>query len=325
MTIQSTLDHICVARPAAALHPEQHVGAEERAQVLKSILSSTPIDMGRSALVHRSRSVRPGKGVIGVAAGAIALGLVGSGIVVNRMDHGGHHVASRPPTTSGLTKNVADVEAHLTKALTNISDIEGTQSRFTLGTVGVDTESRWASPDGDTVRIQTFLNGQEQYDETMVTADGVTNATVVDFPNRAWWTWSEPSDAQTCPSNMTCPGTSATSSLSPSSIMREVQNGTLRVVANHQAVAGHETIELAGSASQAAPNLGTFDLWIDAGTYLPVRTANTGMHGATSSSDFQWLAVTATNLAQLQVVVPSGFTRSAAPISPAVGPAGGLG
>jgi hypothetical protein len=323
--MHSTLERIAAARPNAALHPEQHVGTAERAEILETLLSSATMEVGSPTPVHWSSIVRRGIAGVGVAAVALALGLLGNAVASSRMDHGSPQDTNRPPTASKSIETVGAVKAHLTAALTDVDDIESTRSRFDLGSVGVVRENRWTSPDGRTIRVQTSLNDQQQYDETMVTIGGTTHATVIDYPDRAWWTWSEPSDTPVCPSSAACQATIATDSLSPSSIENEVQEGTLHVTSNRQLIAGHETIELSGSAAQAAPDLGTFDLWIDASTYLPVRTANTGLHGATSSSDFQWMASTPTNLAQLRVIVPSGFTRSPVPITPAHGAAPGLG
>jgi hypothetical protein len=176
------------------------------------------------------------------------------------------------------------------------------------------------------VRDQSFVNGQPAYDETMVTANGVTLATVMDVPDRAWWTLSTAAPTGSCPSGINCVVVTAPSSLTPAQIQAEVQAGTLHVIGGQQLVDGHQTIELSGFAAQAAPAFGAFDLWIDASTYLPVRSSTTRSdRTGTATSDFEWLAPSAANLAQLQVTVPPAFTYSALPIAPAAAAGGGLG
>src|SRR6185437_10225528 len=56
------------------------------------------------------------------------------------------------------------------------------------------------------------------------------------------------------------------------------------------------------------PRILHVDTWVDALTYLPVRTrTNDGF--SWSVSDTAWLPRTAANVARTRVVIPRGFTR----------------
>lgn len=70
---------------------------------------------------------------------------------------------------------------------------------------------------------------------------------------------------------------------------------------------GIRAISLTGERGQV-----TFTYWVDASTYLPVRqtlTPRSDPVRVLSQSDYQWLAATPANLAELVVPVPAGFTR----------------
>jgi hypothetical protein len=89
-------------------------------------------------------------------------------------------------------------------------------------------------------------------------------------------------------------------------------------VAGSGIVDGVQTVELAISDFDGPGSSG--DIWVDASSHLPVRTvvsapthvvgqaAPTGLE--TVQDDYQFLPATRANLANLQPVIPSGFTEN---------------
>ena len=76
-------------------------------------------------------------------------------------------------------------------------------------------------------------------------------------------------------------------------------------VAGRQQVDGVNAIKITSKQG-----LDTF--WVSPRSYLPVRLI-TRLGGVRQQSDFQWLAPTPANLAQLKVTVPAGFKQVAPP------------
>jgi hypothetical protein len=98
-------------------------------------------------------------------------------------------------------------------------------------------------------------------------------------------------------------------------------------VAGTGSLDGQRVIKLTWHANEGP----VADLWVDAGTYLPVESVSTDTVGAPGhpgkdvfTDRYTYLAPTAANLAKLQVVIPSGFTRTAHPEQPTA-PGGGKG
>jgi hypothetical protein len=87
-------------------------------------------------------------------------------------------------------------------------------------------------------------------------------------------------------------------------------------VAGTQRVDGVEAVEL-----KPAPSARMFAVtfWVDPATYLPVRSVVTEKPNAAASPagrvqiDYQWLAPTPANVAELDVTIPPGFTEVKAP------------
>jgi hypothetical protein len=128
----------------------------------------------------------------------------------------------------------------------------------------------------------------------------------VDYPTR---TWSEQAAGSVAGALPNTPG-----AVTIGSLRNEVADGHASELGTGT-VDGEAVIELALRDPQGTPLL----LWVNQQTYLPVRESFNyqstigaqEMHG-TSTSDYEYLAPTDANLAQLQVTVPTGFTHTAA-------------
>ena len=127
----------------------------------------------------------------------------------------------------------------------------------------------------------------------------------VDYPTRSW---SEQADRSIAGALPNTPG-----AVTLGSLRDQVADGHTSELGTGT-VDGQPVIELSLRDPQGTPLL----LWVNQKTYLPVRESfnyqsSSGaqeMHG-TSTSDYEYLAPTDANLAQLQVTVPTGFTHTA--------------
>jgi len=131
---------------------------------------------------------------------------------------------------------------------------------------------------------------------------GITTV-AVDYRDRTWWRATLAlSPGARAPVRRRClirgvlPGSETWRSV----IRRELSCGVY-TEDGRQRVDGIDAIKLTGSDGEV--------LWIDPGTYLPVRQAVPGA-GVT---DFRWYRATPASLAKLKLSVPAGFRRVAPP------------
>jgi hypothetical protein len=127
----------------------------------------------------------------------------------------------------------------------------------------------------------------------------------VDYRDRTWWTgWTatlaRPRGAR-APVQPSClpPGVWPNSGPGQSFIRQELSCGAY-TEDGRQRVDGIDAIKLTGNGVV---------LWIDPGTYLPVRLVFPGAR----VTDFRWYRATPASLAKLKVTVPVGFRRVAPP------------
>lgn len=137
---------------------------------------------------------------------------------------------------------------------------------------------------------------------TTVTAD----ITEVLFEQRKWYEqralWSGPQQAQ-----------------SPSYIRQQIAAGHFTVAGTAE-IDGRQAVKLI-IHEPADPGVQTHGtLWVDAATYLPVRSVVTSVGTTpghqldlTTVNDMTYLAPTAANLAKTQISIPAGFTRESLP------------
>ena len=164
----------------------------------------------------------------------------------------------------------------------------------------------------DTTKVSAFAaSGQRVFDLGLSTAHRTLSATAVFYRNHTWWT-SAP--------GITLPGgNAAPSGCVPGReiVLRKGQGhgwpGFIRsqlacgayTVAGRQVVGGVNAIKITGASGQ-------FTFWVDPATYLPLQMIVFGQR-----TEFQWLAPTPADLAQLKVTVPAGFRHVPAPAVPA--------
>jgi hypothetical protein len=178
----------------------------------------------------------------------------------------------------------------------------GSSSRFSVG-----SSVRWSYHDG--FRLSAFApTGQHAFDEaiTIPAGGGELTTVTVSYRDATWWRATS-AGAVTGKAPAGCgPGLHIDGSDWAGTIRHYLDCGEFRVTGRQQ-VDGIDAIKIAGARGFAT-------LWVNPETYLPVRIVITPARGW-SQTDFQWLAPTAANLAQLHVTVPAGFTQVPPPSS----------
>jgi hypothetical protein len=139
----------------------------------------------------------------------------------------------------------------------------------------------------------------------------------VDFTNQTWHT-SQQSCVALTPGAETSEFSDPKTHQPISDIRTIVADGLLDLV-GYSTVDGQPTVELTSGAQGAT----SFDLWVNASTYLPVQLMATGSTSPvgdpnpgktwTTFDHFSFLSPTQSNLANLQVTVPPGFKETASP------------
>ncbi|HEX3512707.1 MAG TPA: hypothetical protein VHT26_01720 [Trebonia sp.] len=241
------------------------------------------------------------------------------------------------PNINGAGRPAVDA-AYVVKNVSNaLSAAEpGTIAQMTVTTTGAlpyggtattTTGEEWSN--GQQWRSVTYSSpGHPAYDEGYSTKSGYT---LVSYPTRTWARQAgvgQPAVKSfgTPPATRGCgpafgafpvlfrlglPGTSTSASSLPTTVAAALHTavscGTL-TVAGRQTVDGTEAIELTSRAGSLIAET----VWVNPGTYLPVRVvvrSPAGTPGIQQTADFTWLAPTAQNLAKLTVPIPAGFLK----------------
>jgi hypothetical protein len=191
----------------------------------------------------------------------------------------------------------------------------------------VMTQRAWTSPafpaPGNQVRFRLFeLQGGVPVEDTesiyvqdaaagqlsMSTTQGPRTAEIIDV-EYATRTWSRQQSSSVL----------LAGSLSPSLIRDQVASGGF-TVAGTTSLNGRKAVELTWSRSFGRRRTVTTTLWVDARTYLPLRSAATmrvraaGLHDVLLETDtmvYQILPAIPGNLDLLAPPIPAGFTRTA--------------
>ncbi|MGH3165248.1 MAG: hypothetical protein ACRDN0_05060, partial [Trebonia sp.] len=275
---------------------------------------------------RRRLALRSMAGAAALTAAAIALVTV----VLPGEFLGGH---------GGAVAQAAYVVKRVDSALNSAEPGEMAQMTVTTTSTGIQgpaattTAEEW-SYDGQWRSVVNSLGGKFVYDEGW---NGSSVYTMVSYAERAWARQHVPDyPAGTSPGPRGCgpavsefpllfryglPGIGLPASSLPSTVATAVRTaiscGTL-VADGRQRVGGIEAIKLTSSE----PSLLSETIWVDPGSYLPVRVvvrSPDGMPGGVQQkANITWLAPTAANLAKLKVPVPAGFRQ--VPLAEAVLP-----
>lgn len=130
---------------------------------------------------------------------------------------------------------------------------------------------------------------------------------IVDYTSRTWQRLTFPPGK----------GTPVPMAQTVAAIRGEIASGGW-LVAGRGEIDGHKAIELRwknGIGPLYGPDSGTWELWVDARTYLPVEEIlnETGARKQYAVTTYQFLPPTPANLATFTVVIPPGFAKVASP------------
>lgn len=265
-------------------------------------LHATPID-----IAARQRTRRRVAATITVAA---ALGTATAVIVAttpatttsNQPQAAGNHAAEPIPA-----RNVAFITRRAAAALANVDDMvlhtRETRTRTTPSGTVTEIYDTWSDRgDPEHSRSMYTRDGTPIYD--IQTDSAASSETLVDHLTRTWYR-SPTIDY----SHRHLLGST------PDNIRQRIESGGLTLV-SHETIDGHDTVHL--TRTDTAPLAG--DLWIDATTYLPVRSTN-----PIGTTDYEWLDRNPTTRSLLVPVVPPGFTFGGTPPATPINPDGSRG
>ena len=270
-----------IADLVGQLEPETSLPSEDvRARQRAALLRSMALEGEGSTPSRGSRFGHRGwfLALIGTAA-AVAV----AAIVVPRSSPS----PAPPLATSAVLTAITRTLAHTG------NDIE--EVRSSVPGTPLSTTS-WVDLSTGACRTDTSLDGQPSV--TIFVEQG--NAVFINHDLREWWTRRT--------------GGVVCAPLTPQTIAHDLATGHY-TVDDHAVVNGQPSLKLASvsvtTGPHPVPQLTT--LWVNAATYLPIRSTSSG-HVAEQTT-FTWLPATPTNAATLTIAVPAGF-REVAPPAP---------
>lgn len=184
-------------------------------------------------------------------------------------------------------QTVASITRRASAALANVGDMvlqtRETRTRSTGSEAVTDVYETWSDRgDPEHSRSMYFRDGQPVYD--IQTDSAAPSELFVDYQRRTWY------------QNPTIDYSHGhLLGSTPARIRDQLDAGGLTLV-GHETIDGHDTLHL--SRNDIAPLTG--DLWVDATTYLVVRSSNT-----TGTTDYTWLARSADSRSKLVPEVPA--------------------
>jgi hypothetical protein len=152
--------------------------------------------------------------------------------------------------------------------------------------------------------------GHRVFDLRFASAGGTLTSTGVVYHSRTWWRGAiGPVPAHGGPAPTQCgPGIRLGTGGWPTFIRYELSCGEF-TKGGQQRIGGTEAIQLTG-------NDGRETIWVNARTYLPVRTVFSAPGGPQIQTDFGWFTPTQARLAELRLPIPPGFRQVAPPNQP---------
>jgi hypothetical protein len=275
---------------------------------------------------------------LGGAAALTGVGLLGTG---GRSDTGTAGSAGHEHATKAHLSR-AQLTAEVTQAVdSNSGDIFAVHARDVDGQF---SSTHWLSPDGNTLRVETFNpDGSPRQDESVVKEGDHETVTDVDYATTTWW-----SAVVQAPQTFTCAQASCASGkaddlppggmvmgaptsaagvtwlLDQAGFTKTGQTETVDGVANAFAIEGPKngsafpatnanafslqttSQPTATSVAPRSASPGPIIMWIDPTTNLPVQVVM-GASNPMITNDVSWLTPTTANDALLTVTPPAGF------------------
>jgi hypothetical protein len=241
-----------------------------------------------------------------VLTALVVVALVGAGLL------GAGEFGPRPATGGGATSRGASLLGKIETASYVISRVTASVTRVgqdvirTQVIAGGYTRDTWLGP-GHKVRLRTYLRGRLLSDVTETPAQ----ITVIDYASRTWWTAPNPPAAAECR-----PPLCVVMKFSPDDprpVLLAAAFGRALTTIGFYRVGGPTWI--GGRRALLLTNRSlagwTVRLWVDAASYLPLRSvvSSDGQPARSLRSSIAYLPATAANVASLNAAVPAGFTQ----------------
>jgi hypothetical protein len=290
--------------------------------------ASVPAGLVARALRHRRQRRRTAAAMVTAGTAAVAAAAVLAAA-------GGFSASPRPEARGGLRATAAAyVVQHVAHALDQQHLVVREESTYP-GVAGGFRQMLWAYH--GRARFESFLNGLPAQDDGQSVVNGKLRSVEVMYPSRVWYLF--PNSVDSGAANGCGPGGLTSLGVEPASwasfIRQTLACGGYTIV-GHARIGGVDTIEIGGGVTQRSPRVqGTswvahleFTLFVDPSTYLPVRavtaddqrttpgSAKTASGRSVEQEDFEWLAPTPANIAQVNVPIPAGFRQIHGPVSP---------
>jgi len=273
---------------------------------------SVPPRLLRDAARHNRRR-RTG------AAALVATGVVATGAAVGVSAFNGpaaHRASTATPThssphsTSPRILTAAYVASRAETAIDASNAVLYTRSTHGNGV----TWKMWTDRrTGDNLGV-SYDKAGNPLTATLVPGKG-GSVTVVDYQTTSWWTYVPVTDPQHAPRlDPKAKRVNLDAFDTPAQIRAALADGDLTLV-GQQRLSGRNTVHVTHTFDKGGLRL-AMDMWIDATSYLPVRTAYQSPQlakGQRSVSDLTWLPRTETNLAKLSLRIPTGFRHLSGP------------
>jgi hypothetical protein len=284
--VKTAFERLVAARPAAVQEPVDEA-------LLDRITAYEP------------RPVRRPRRLVWAAGLAAVLVTAGAVAVVR-----GATPAATPPAPQRLT-----VVAHVEKAMSERDYIVRSTYGFSANNGQKVVWTTWSDAVTGKLRASSTVSGVRM--DTLFDGDLTT---VVSYRDRAWWQLrSTPTPEPTGGIRLEGPPRT------PTEIKKALASGIFHVDEGKQPVVnGHRTIQL--SSTRPDPVLGSFTIWVDAASYLPVRiSASDDAKIRFVGADLEWLPRDSASLANLNLAIPPGFRQADKPVEPKPPADGGVG
>lgn len=288
--------------------------------------TTLPPGLATRAIRHRRR--RGIAAVAGTAGTVAAAGAVIAAVAVP---------GSGPADSAGHTETAAYVISHAESALASTGSQPLIEHARVTGATGfgvsVGPGLSWVSmgkgETGGSVLDEWIYQGKVKFATYSASGQpssvngwnstgqqGIT--TSVSYPARTWWHRTVPSGGPTPVASGSCAdATGAVIAIGPdfaSQLRASLRCGHF-TLAGTQEIDGVQALELK-PVTASGTSQGVVTYWVDPSSYLPVRSEFTTAFTGPVQFDYQWLQPTDTNLANLDVTVPAGFTEVPPPSSP---------
>lgn len=297
----SEMERLRVARPGT-LATVDVTSEEKRRQLIEAITLDEREDLPRRP---KARPVLATALLLTVAIIAALAVQAGGTLVVPRKS-----LASPRRAVPSPLPGVPPAEFVLTAAQNALANVVSDVEEVTVtATGGTPTQNGghlvvWSDESTHQQRWDSYTASGTLRQSVLDTPRGET---IADYPDAEWWQWVPPPGAPA-----THPGPSVAPYGTPQTVFQGLQGGTLALASPQpELVAGQETLHLRSTAPDPAQLSVSYDVWVNASSYLPVQsqTVYSRPPNFMNTRTFSWEAATPGSLSIFDLEIPSTFRQ----------------